>query len=71
MFTGIIEQTALVTNIKQADGNLTFTLQTDIAYELKPDQSVSHNGVCLTVERINGNTYEVTAIADAMKGKTV
>jgi riboflavin synthase len=52
MFTGIVESTAKVIDIEKEGTNLTFTFESDIAHELKIDQSVSHNGVCLTVVEV-------------------
>lgn len=62
MFTGIIECTALIDKIVSNGSNKTFWIQSPISSELKVDQSCSHNGVCLTVEEIAGNTHRVTAI---------
>lgn len=67
MFTGIIETTATVVAIEKSGSNTRFTLQTPLANELKVDQSVSHNGVCLTVESVEGNTYTVTAIEETLR----
>lgn len=67
MFTGIIEGKAIVTDIEQNGENLSFTLSSALAPELKVDQSLSHNGVCLTVEKVNGENYRVTAIAETLK----
>jgi riboflavin synthase len=66
MFTGIIEELGTVTNITQNASNVTFTIESSLAHQLKVDQSVSHNGVCLTVESISNNTYQVTAIAETL-----
>lgn len=62
MFTGIIENLGKITRLEKANGNLNITIQCDFASELKVDQSVAHNGVCLTVVSISGNEYSVTAI---------
>lgn len=67
MFTGIIETTARVINIEKQGSNLNFVFRTDIGLELKIDQSLSHNGVCLTVVSVNGNSYKVTAIDETLK----
>ena len=67
MFTGIVEATAEVVEIIAQDTNLTFCLRTAIAPELKIDQSVSHNGVCLTVTNIGADTYTVTAVDETLK----
>lgn len=69
MFTGIIEELALVTNIVKEADNLHITVKSSITNELKIDQSVAHNGVCLTVVAINGDEYTVTAIKETL-GKT-
>ena len=68
MFTGIIENTGEVMTIVKDKSNLHITIKSDIASELKIDQSVAHNGVCLTVVNINKNTncYTVTAIDETI-----
>ncbi|MFC4262099.1 riboflavin synthase [Ferruginibacter yonginensis] len=66
MFTGIIEQLGTITAIENKDTNVTLTVKTPITHELKVDQSVSHSGVCLTVESISDDTYTVTAIAETL-----
>lgn len=66
MFSGIVERMATVVAIKEDRTNKTFTMRTDIADELKIDQSISHNGVCLTVESISEDTYTVTAIHETL-----
>lgn len=66
MFTGIVEDMAVVTS-KIANGtNVTFELTAGIAPGFKVDQSVSHDGACLTVEAVHGNAYRVTAIAETL-----
>ena len=67
MFTGIIEATGEVIRKEAAGTNVTFTIQSAIAGELKIDQSLSHNGVCLTVISQNENSYQVTAIDETLK----
>src|SRR6478735_717789 len=67
MFTGIIETLAKVENIVKENSNVHFTFSSSITSELKIDQSVSHNGVCLTVVKITGNNYVVTAIDETLK----
>lgn len=67
MFTGIIETLAKVENIAKENSNVHFTFSSSITGELKIDQSVSHNGVCLTVVKIDGNKYVVTAIDETLK----
>ena len=66
MFTGIIENIALVKEIKKDGGNLIFTFESDLTSELKIDQSISHNGICLTVVDIIDNTYSVVAIKETV-----
>lgn len=66
MFTGIIENTGKIIAIHQNGTNTSFTIESVIAKELKVDQSVSHSGVCLTVEQQVGNTHTVTAIAETL-----
>lgn len=67
MFTGIIEQLGKVTQIKQEGTNKHFTITAPFTSELKIDQSVAHNGVCLTVVDIQGNEYTVTAIDETLQ----
>lgn len=66
MFTGIIETLGIVTEIKKEQNNLHLTLSSRITPELKIDQSIAHNGICLTVVAINGTNYTVTAIAETI-----
>jgi len=66
MFTGIIETLGTVTNIVKEEENLHFTIKSSFTNELKVDQSVAHNGVCLTVVAINGDEYTVTAIKETL-----
>jgi len=66
MFTGIIEQTGKVKNIIDSGSNKTFWISSLLADELKADQSLSHNGVCLTVEEIKDGMYRVTAIEETL-----
>ena len=66
MFTGIIEQVGIVTNIEKERENVHFTIEADFTSELKVDQSVAHNGTCLTVVSISGNQYVVTAIQETL-----
>ena len=67
MFTGIIETTGLVSAIEPAGTNLTFRIESALASELKIDQSVSHNGVCLTVTDVADGSYTVTAVDETLK----
>ena len=66
MFTGIIETLGHVTALKREGENLHISVQSNITSELKIDQSVSHNGVCLTVVAIEGAIYTVTAIQETL-----
>ena len=66
MFTGIIEQLGEITAIHQEQENIHFTVKADFTNELKIDQSVAHNGTCLTVVSITGNEYVVTAIQETL-----
>jgi riboflavin synthase len=67
MFTGIIETLAKVERIEKEGSNVHFTFSSSFTHELKIDQSVSHNGVCLTVVKIDGKNYTVTAIDETLK----
>lgn len=67
MFSGIVEQPATVVAIVQQDSNIHLTLRCTFADELSIDQSVAHNGVCLTVVSIDGDTYTVTAIRETLE----
>lgn len=66
MFTGIIETLGKVKNIEKENDNLNIWVQSSITNELKIDQSVAHNGVCLTVVAIDADIYKVTAIAETI-----
>lgn len=66
MFSGIVEEMATVVAINKNQGNIDFTLTCSFTDELKIDQSVSHNGVCLTVIEIKDNTYTVTAMQETL-----
>ncbi|WP_417557947.1 riboflavin synthase [Mesoflavibacter zeaxanthinifaciens] len=66
MFTGIIETLGKVTNLVTEKDNLHITIESEITHELKIDQSVAHNGVCLTVVAIDNNQYTVTAIKETL-----
>ena len=67
MFTGIIETLGVIENIKKSDTNLQITIKSSITPELKIDQSVSHNGICLTVVALEANSYTVTAIDETIQ----
>ena len=62
MFSGIVEEMATVVAIRKYEENMDFTLTCSFVNELKIDQSISHNGVCLTVVSLEGDTYTVTAM---------
>lgn len=66
MFSGIVEETATIVAIERKQENIDFTLECSFADELKIDQSVSHNGVCLTVVRQEGGCYTVTAMKETL-----
>lgn len=67
MFTGIIETLGRIEELRKDGDNLHITVHSSITNELKIDQSVSHNGVCLTVVGINNDTYTVTAIRETLE----
>src|SRR5215216_4555164 len=67
MFTGIIETLGKIADLKQDQGNLHITVESAIAHELKIDQSVAHNGVCLTVVAVADGLHVVTAIDETLK----
>ncbi len=67
MFSGIVEGIAKVVKLEKDQDNLHLTLECDFANELKIDQSIAHNGVCLTVVKQQSNTYTVTAIQETLK----
>ena len=66
MFTGIIETLGIIKEIEKDQENLHLTVESEITHELKIDQSVAHNGICLTVVAIHGTNYTVTAIAETI-----
>ncbi|HUI33873.1 MAG: riboflavin synthase [Dysgonamonadaceae bacterium] len=66
MFSGIVEEAATVVGIQKDKSNVHFTLKCTFTDELKIDQSISHNGVCLTVVDIKDDTYTVTAIQETL-----
>jgi riboflavin synthase len=66
MFTGIIESLGTITDINISGSNKTFWIKSQISGELKADESVSHNGVCLTVEETKGGNHRVTAIKETL-----
>lgn len=71
MFTGIIETKGRIGNITKDGSNLNITLVSQLAAQLKVDQSVSHNGICLTVVMVSPTQYTVTAIAETIAKTTI
>ena len=67
MFTGIIETLGKVVDIKKEQSNIHFIIESSITHECKIDESISHNGVCLTIVAILNNTYTVTAIDETLQ----
>ena len=66
MFTGIIEATGHIKSLEINGSNISFWVESPLTHQLKIDQSLSHNGVCLTVEAIEGDLYKVTAIEETL-----
>ncbi len=66
MFTGIIEAIGTISSITEGGTNKRFSIASALTQELHIDQSLSHDGVCLTVESLNGSDYQVTAIAETL-----
>lgn len=66
MFSGIVETTGTISQIESSGSNKTFTIESSFAHELKIDQSIAHNGVCLTVIECNQKSYKVTAIEETL-----
>ena len=71
MFTGIIESLGVVDSIEEKGTNKTFWISAELSQELKIDQSLSHNGVCLTVEEVSGGTYRVTAVEETLEKSNI
>ena len=67
MFTGIIRSLGQIKDVSKSGSNKTFFVESELSPHLQVDESVSHNGICLTIENINGNTHQVTAIAETLK----
>ncbi len=67
MFSGIVEETARVVGIRHEQSNIHFTLTCSFVSELKVDQSIAHNGVCLTVVELTDKTYTVTAMLETLQ----
>ena len=66
MFTGIIEDLGILKKIEKEEGNINFYFKSKLTQELKIDQSLSHNGVCLTVVSVDNDIYKVTAIKETL-----
>jgi riboflavin synthase len=71
MFTGIIETIAVISKIEKKQGNLNITLKSSLTATFKIDQSISHNGICLTVVLIKNNEYVVTAIEETIQKSSI
>ena len=71
MFTGIIESIAVISKIEKKQENLNITLKSSLASTFKIDQSISHNGICLTVVYIKNNEYVVTAIDETIQKSSI
>ena len=71
MFTGIVETIAVISNLEKEKGNLNITLKSALTNEFKIDQSISHNGICLTVVDINNKEYVVTAIEETISKSSI
>ena len=67
MFSGIVEEMAILTGIEHEQENIHFTFKCSFTKELKIDQSIAHNGVCLTVVRFQDDTYTVTAMKETLE----
>ena len=66
MFTGIVEEIGKISHIEKSGNNLNITVEAKITHELKIDQSVSHNGICLTVVSLNDSEYMITAVKETL-----
>ena len=67
MFTGIIEEMGIVRQADRERDNLQLVIESGLARELKVDQSLAHNGVCLTVTKIDGSLYHTTAVKETIR----
>ena len=67
MFTGIVESTGIIKAVISNGSNRTFWVESSISMQFKTDQSVSHSGVCLTVEEVKGNSHRATAINETLQ----
>jgi len=71
MFTGIVEEIGKIVAVEKSEGNMNLKISAEMTPELKIDQSVSHNGVCLTVVSIEDNTYTVTAVQETINKTSI
>lgn len=71
MFTGIVEEIGKIVAVEKSEGNMNLKVSAEMTPELKIDQSVSHNGVCLTVVSIEDNTYTVTAVQETLNKTSI
>ncbi|HMO33293.1 MAG TPA: riboflavin synthase [Lacibacter sp.] len=71
MFTGIIEATGTVSRVLTSGSNKTFWVESPFSHFLQPDQSLAHDGVCLTVEAVEENRHQVTAVAETLEKSTL
>ncbi|HEU5167118.1 MAG TPA: riboflavin synthase [Chitinophagaceae bacterium] len=71
MFTGIVETQGVIKKVIEKGTNKTFWVKSPISSKLKPDQSVAHDGACLTVEEVKGNRHRITAIAETLSKTTL
>ena len=71
MFTGIVETQGIIKKVIEKGTNKTFWIKSPISSKLKPDQSVAHDGACLTVEKVKGGQHRVTAIAETLSKTTL
>jgi riboflavin synthase len=67
MFTGIVETMGIVRSVSASGTNISFRIESDLAPSLKVDQSLSHDGVCLTVESVDGRIHQVTAVRETLE----
>jgi riboflavin synthase len=71
MFTGIVETQGIIKKVIEKGANKIFWIKSPISSKLKPDQSVAHNGVCLTIEEVKGGQHRVTAISETLSKTTL
>ncbi|MBL0127793.1 MAG: riboflavin synthase [Flavobacteriales bacterium] len=71
MFTGIVEEVGRVVSVKESGTNRTLSIQARMTPELRVDQSVAHNGVCLTVVSVDGDHFDVTAVKETLERSTI